>query len=77
MRRFGPKAAGHPSTGKPCPACQESFKPGDYTALIPLGPGDDADAQYKARNGLVYNAVAVEVHWACATGETYVPEVAP
>ncbi len=69
MRRFGPKAADHPSVGESCPACGVPFKVGDYTALVALGPGASAEAQERARLGRPYNAVAVEVHYACATGE--------
>lgn len=68
-RKFGPKGADHRSVGKPCPACHVDFAAGDYTALIALGPGSDPEAQERAREGRVYNAVAVEVHYACATGE--------
>ena len=68
-RKFGPKQKGHRSIGWPCPACEENFKEGDYTALISLGPGEDPEARKKAREGRPYNAVAKEVHWACATGE--------
>ena len=68
-RKFGPKNASHPSVGKPCPACNLHFKEGDYTTLIALGPGDDAEAQERVRQGRPYNAVAVEVHWACAGGD--------
>lgn len=68
-RKFGPKTADHPSVGNRCPACQVPFAAGDFTALVMLGPGDDPDAQEKARAGRAYNAVAVEVHWSCATGE--------
>ena len=68
-RRFGPKSANHPSVGNACPACSVPFKVGDYTALVSVGPGDDEEEQEKARTGRPYNAVAVEVHWACATGE--------
>jgi hypothetical protein len=70
MRKFGPKSEGHPGVGKPCPACQVPFKVGDYTTLVTLGPGDDPESQEKAKRGLAYRAVAVEVHWACATGGT-------
>lgn len=69
MRKFGPKPADAPSIGKPCPACQVEFAKGDYTTLIALGPGDSKDSQKRAREGRPYNAVAVEVHWSCATGE--------
>ena len=74
-RKFGPKAANHPSVGNKCPACSQPFKVGDYSTLIPLGPGDDPEEQAKLRAGRFYAAVAVEVHWACATGE--VDERAP
>lgn len=69
MRKFGPKQKEHPTVGTPCPACGEPFKEGEYTCLTELGPGADKEAQAKARIGCAYNAVAVEVHWACATGE--------
>jgi hypothetical protein len=70
LRKFGPKAAGHPSIGEPCPACKVPFKVGDYTALIPLGPGDDPEEQQKAREKKPYTAVAVEVHYDCADPHT-------
>jgi len=70
LRKFGPKGADHPTVGENCPACHKPFQAGDFTTLIALGPGDDPEAQEKARSGIgFYNAVAVEVHWACATGE--------
>lgn len=68
LRKFGPKTADHPSTGQPCPACRESLAEGQYTTLIVLGPGPDEEAQQRARDGRPYTAVAVEVHWTCATG---------
>lgn len=55
--------------GKKCPACNRQFGAGDYTTIIALGPGDDEKEQRKAATGRPYNAVAVEVHWTCATGE--------
>lgn len=70
VRRFGPKTADSPTLGKRCPACLGVFEIGDYTALVPLGPGDDPVAQEKAKLGLAYNAVAVEVHYRCAGGKT-------
>lgn len=70
VRMFGPKKADHPSVGERCPACKEKFKAGDYTTLIALGPGDSKEQQQRARGGRAYNAVAVEVHWGCATGRT-------
>lgn len=68
-RKFGPKAEDHPSVGEPCPACHSPFVAGDFTALVALGPGNDPDARERAVAGRSHNAVAVEVHWACATGE--------
>ena len=65
-RRFGPKTVDHPSVGEPCPACKVPFAAGDYTALVVLGPGDDAEAQKRRDQGRPYNAVALEVHWACS-----------
>lgn len=69
LEKYGPKLAEHPSVGKPCPACDVPFKAGDYTTLITLGPGPDAESRQRAQRGEAYNAVAVEVHYACATGE--------
>lgn len=69
LNKFGPKAKDHPTVGVNCPACQTPFKEGDYTTLIALGPGGDKEAQEKCRQGRPHNAVASEVHWACATGE--------
>jgi len=70
LRKFGPKKSGHPSIGIDCPACRKPFRAGDVTTLIALGPGDDPEAQQRAREGRVYNAVAQEVHWTCATGDS-------
>lgn len=67
-RKFGPKSPDHPSIGRECPACHEPFITGDYTALIAMGPGGALEEREKARTGRPYNAVALEVHWACATG---------
>ena len=66
MRRFGPKAKDHPSIGEPCQACKKTFAEGDYTTLIPLGPGDSAEDQKACREGRAYCAVAIEIHWDCA-----------
>lgn len=69
VRMFGPKDADHWSVGRECPACRQPFRAGDYTTLVALGPGDDPEARRKAAAGTPYNAVAQELHWACATGE--------
>lgn len=66
-RRFGPRPE-NSDCSVPCPACGEPFVTGDYTTLVPLGPGKDKEAQEKANMDRFYNAVAVEVHWTCAGG---------
>lgn len=68
MKKFGPKTKDHPSVGKLCPARNKPFAEGDYTALIPYGPGDDLEAQRRAQEGRAYNDVAAEVHFSCAGG---------
>lgn len=65
---LGPKSECHPSVGVQCPACERRFVSGDYTTLIPLGPGDSEESRENAREGRWYNAVAIEVHYVCATG---------
>lgn len=52
-----------------CPGCTLAFKAGDVTTLIPIGPGDSAEAREQCRQGLTYTAVAIPAHWACVTGE--------
>ena len=72
MRKFGPRPSDDDegdSIRQPCAACQRRFLKGDYTTLVALGPGDDEEEQQRARLGGPYNAIAVEVHWACATGK--------
>lgn len=70
QRKFGPKSADHPTIGRECPACHVALAVGDYTALVLLGPGSDPEEQQRAREGRAFNAVGIEVHYACATGET-------
>ena len=69
MRKYGPKPPDHPSIGEACPGCNVPFKEGDYTTLVPIGPGDDLAARQLAREGRTYSAVSLEVHWGCATGK--------
>lgn len=66
IRQFGPLSDGK---GDRCKACGDSFAKGDYVALVPLGPGDNPESQKKAREGHPYNAVAIQIHWICATGK--------
>jgi hypothetical protein len=51
-----------------CAACKQYFKAGDVYALMPLGPGPDPEQRVNCSSGMPYHAVAVPVHWACATG---------
>jgi hypothetical protein len=69
LRLFGPMPESHPSIGDLCGACKQPFKVGCFTTLIALGPGDDEGAQERAREGRPYNAVAILVHFSCATGK--------
>jgi hypothetical protein len=55
--------------GPPCAACRRRMIAGEYVTLIELGPGIDPEERARCRGGSVYNAVAIPVHWACATGE--------
>lgn len=68
-RIFGPRQADDDEWEDPCPACGLRFRAGDYTTLVVLGPGPDAESQQKCRDRRYYNARAIEVHRACATGE--------
>ncbi len=67
-RRHGPLASDHPIVGSACPACSQPIVENDFTALVPLGPGDGTEAREKARAGRPFNAVAAIVHYVCATG---------
>jgi hypothetical protein len=69
-QKYGPKPRSHQSIGTPCPACGVAFEAGDYTTLVPLGPGADPEEQARARRGEPYADVSVEVHFACAGGVT-------
>lgn len=55
-------------TNKTCPACERELLHRQSICLVTIGPGDDPDEQEKCRDGRHYNAIAVAVHWACATG---------
>lgn len=65
---FGPKTEDHPTVGMQCPACNVPFQVGVFTTLIALGPGTSEEARERARESRWFNAVAIEVHFACATG---------
>lgn len=74
LSRFGPKTRANLKKGEVCAACKKAFKVGQFTTLIALGPGEDVEGRRQAREGRAYNAVALEVHWACATGEEDLPK---
>ena len=67
--KMGPLELDHPLIGDLCPACNVPFKEGELVTLVVLGPGDDPEERKKAREGEPYHAVALPLHWACATGE--------
>jgi len=69
MRKFEPLPKGDRLLSLVCPACHQKFQLGDVPALVAIGPGLDPEARARAREGRPYNAVAVPVHWACASGE--------
>lgn len=55
--------------GESCPACKVAFVEGDMTTLVAIGPGPSEEDRERARDGRPYNAVAVQAHWTCVTGE--------
>jgi hypothetical protein len=67
-RKFGPRTAETVARdpGGTCLACKKTFKVGDYTALVVIGPGDDEEQRAKCKARQPYNAVAVEIHFDCA-----------
>jgi len=69
MTKIGPKPVDHPTIGAECPACGVPFEAGDFTTLVALGPGPNIEARIAARDGRQYEAVAIECHWCCVTGE--------
>lgn len=69
VRKFSPLTTGDHILTLTCPACSVQFQVGDETALVPMGPGTNEEARARAREGRPFNAIALPVHWACATGE--------
>jgi len=67
LRRFA--EANSTTLGQECPACGQPFEKAQPVTLIPLGPGRDPEERARARQGAFFPAVAMQVHWACATGE--------
>lgn len=57
------------AVGLPCPACTVALVAGDMVATVLLGPGVDEQAREACRNGLDYQGVYAQLHWACRTGD--------
>lgn len=55
--------------GQPCPACLVPLVVGDKVAVVILGPGADPAARAAFLAGQQGTVVAVELHWACRTGD--------
>jgi hypothetical protein len=55
--------------GEPCPACGVLLADGDQVAVVVFGPGADPAARAACLAGEDYAGVAVELHWACRTGD--------
>lgn len=70
LRPMGPLSADHPMVVEQvkCAACLKPFQAGERVTLVAVGPGDDEQARRLCREGHFYNAIALPVHWACATG---------
>lgn len=75
--KIGPKDVRHPTIGGICLLCQETFAAGDYTTILPLGPGGDHESRTLCKAGQPYEGIGVEVHWTCATGEPGVSIIMP
>jgi hypothetical protein len=68
LRCFKPLPEDHPAIGDSCLLCTQVFRAADATTLVPIGPGADREEREKCAAGGAYNAIAVLVHWSCATG---------
>lgn len=75
--KIGPKDHRHPTVGGVCLLCQEAFKGGDYTSILPMGPGPDEESRTLCKAGQNYEGIGVEVHWLCATGRPPVELILP
>lgn len=68
FRCFGPRGEEAAARGVICPACHKLLVAGEFTTLLPIGPGDNGEEREKCREGRWYNAVAIEAHVACVVG---------
>jgi hypothetical protein len=75
--KIGPKDTRHPTVGGTCLLCQEAFVGGDYTSILPMGPGGDQESRTLCKAGQTYQGIGIEVHWTCATGQQPVEIIKP
>ena len=68
LRKLEPLAKPDAILSMICPGCGDPFRLDDIVTLVPIGPGLNPESCQRAREGRPYTAVAVPVHWACATG---------
>lgn len=68
----GPQWPSPGEVGTPCPACGNDIDARDPVAVLILGPGADPLARTDALAGMPYEGVAIELHWACVTGQEQV-----
>lgn len=52
-----------------CAACSSLIVWGQHATLVMVGPGIDPFQRARCYAGRAYNAQALPVHWACATGD--------
>jgi hypothetical protein len=69
LRKYPPLQSENPLIGQECLACFVEFVEGDILTLVPIGPGDNKEERAKCYAGQAYNAQALILHWACATGD--------
>lgn len=72
LTKSDPLRSGHPLLTAPvsrCAACQVFLAEGDEITMMPLGPGPDKQQRELCADSLSYQAVAVPLHWTCATGK--------
>lgn len=77
LPKIGPKDIGHFTVGGVCLLCQDSYRVGDYTTILPLGPGSDPASRTLCKADEPYEGIGVEVHWICATGRQPIEIILP
>jgi hypothetical protein len=75
--RLGPKGPDHPTLGTLCPMCGEEIGVGE-TFTVLFGPGGDPEQRAILRAGQqMTSPTALEMHWACVTGQEDAPQPEP